>query len=156
MNCTFDQLAAAWLPPECRDEELTDDFSRAGPGLDGAWTYYADVKGERVLNLTEVSLLADTGDHLYATEGWHLMHCNYSWRKQLRAPATGTTIEDRYYRIEHVEHCGMMLGEAFAVDPDAIAVSARVLLDSSFAEHKRPTINKLEKTRPTQLSGYIS
>lgn len=146
MGCTFDQLAAAWLPSECRDEELTDEFSRAGPGLDGAWTYYADLKGERVLNLTEVSLLADTGEHLYATEGWHLKHCNYSWRKQLRAPATGVAIEDRYYRIQHVNHCGMMLSEAFSVEPDAIAVSARVLLNSSFAEHKKPTIKKLGQT----------
>ena len=130
MNCTFDALAMAWLPPYCLDHELSDEFAHAASGADGQWTYYADKAGTRKMNVAEVSLLADTGEPFYATEEWHVSHCIFSWKKQLRAIETGVMIEDRYYRVEHVEHCGMVMMDALKVEPGAIAVEAKVLLNS--------------------------
>lgn len=42
LSCRYDTIAAAWLPPHCRDAELMAQFDTSGPGVDGAWTYYAD------------------------------------------------------------------------------------------------------------------
>lgn len=38
-GCKYDLLASAWLPKQCRDDELSAEFDRSGPGLDGEWTY---------------------------------------------------------------------------------------------------------------------
>jgi hypothetical protein len=38
-GCKYDLLASAWLPAQCRDDELSAEFDRAGPGLNGEWTY---------------------------------------------------------------------------------------------------------------------
>ena len=145
MGCAFDQLAVAWLPRHCQDEELTKQFEHAGPGVDGAWTYYADDKGQQILNVTEVSLLADSGKPFFGTEQWHVMHCNYSWRKQLRAPNTGCAIEDRYYKIQHVEHCGMLVADAHAIEPNAVAVRAKVLLNSHLQDDDVGVIERLKR-----------
>lgn len=51
-ECKYDALATAWLPSYCRDDELTAEFERAGPGPDGAWNYFADEAGKLPLNKT--------------------------------------------------------------------------------------------------------
>lgn len=38
-GCKYDLLASAWLPEQCRDDELTAEFNKAGPGPNGEWTY---------------------------------------------------------------------------------------------------------------------
>ena len=37
MGCEYEPLAAAWLPPACRDSELSAEFDHAGPGPNGSW-----------------------------------------------------------------------------------------------------------------------
>ncbi|KAH8897124.1 hypothetical protein GQ53DRAFT_742973 [Thozetella sp. PMI_491] len=39
LGCLFNALASAWLPPECRDDKLTPEFNRSGPGPGGSWSY---------------------------------------------------------------------------------------------------------------------
>lgn len=41
-GCKYDLLASAWLPEQCRDDELTAEFSASGPGPNGEWTYVSD------------------------------------------------------------------------------------------------------------------
>lgn len=103
-GCKFTPLAIAWLPPQCLDEELADEFDRAGPG--GHWEYWADWNATIPLNREEVGLLADTeGAVFYTTQEWHVMHCMYTWRKHYRSKWTGVTIEARSNGIEHIKHC---------------------------------------------------
>lgn len=143
MGCSFDTLAMAWLPPYCLDPELSTSFDHAGPGIAGSWTYYADRFGDQVLNRTELSMLADSGKPFYATQEWHITHCTFSWKKQFRAQTTGVTMEDRYFRIQHIEHCGMLMLGAYQVEPKAIAVRARVLLNSNLQPDDVGMIDRL-------------
>jgi hypothetical protein len=39
LGCKYDSLAVAWLPPHCRDDELTAEFEAQGTGPNGSWTY---------------------------------------------------------------------------------------------------------------------
>ncbi|OQE26035.1 hypothetical protein PENFLA_c007G08929 [Penicillium flavigenum] len=56
-HCVYDSLATAWLPPHCRDDELTAEFDQSGPSPDGSWPYYADANGTIPIEKAEVALL---------------------------------------------------------------------------------------------------
>ncbi|PKY02235.1 hypothetical protein P168DRAFT_333608 [Aspergillus campestris IBT 28561] len=107
-NCRYDSFAAAWLPPACRNDDLIEQFERAGPNPDGSWNYYADANKTRTLTLDEVARLPDTKGSFYTTHRWHLVHCAYYWKKMFLAAERGTVIEKRYNRMGHLEHCEMM------------------------------------------------
>ncbi|KAF4999671.1 hypothetical protein FDECE_11425 [Fusarium decemcellulare] len=110
LGCKYDFLASVWLPPHCIDEELSAEFEKAGPGKNGAWTYYADSFGTKQLAVQDVPSYADRpGGLYYATKEWHLVHCFFYWRKQIRSSSTGVTVEPRYNNEGHAIHCGKML-----------------------------------------------
>ena len=71
-GCTFDGMSTAWLPPACRDEELSYEFDHSGPGPNGEWGYYADQDGNVSLSLQEVSMLAEANDGkgIWVTQEW--------------------------------------------------------------------------------------
>ncbi|RAH52303.1 hypothetical protein BO85DRAFT_454193 [Aspergillus piperis CBS 112811] len=111
-DCKYDSLAAAWLPPACRNDELTSAFEKVGSNPDGSWPYFADVNMTRPLSLKEVSMLPDTRagggeaqNVFYTTHRWHLVHCMYYWKKMFLSQELGTTIERRYNNVGHIEHC---------------------------------------------------
>lgn len=111
-NCKYDSLAAAWLPPACRNDNLTLAFEKAGSNPDGSWPYFADVNMTRPLSLNEVSMLpvtraggGDAKNVFYTTHRWHLVHCMYYWKKMFLSQEMGTTIERRYNNVGHIEHC---------------------------------------------------
>ncbi|WEW55742.1 hypothetical protein PRK78_001175 [Emydomyces testavorans] len=127
-NCKYDSIAAAWLPPACRDDDLIAQFERSGPNPDGSWGYYADVNKTRTLSLKEVSLLPNSGGHFFTTHQWHVVHCAYYWKKMYLAPKKGITIEQRYDNLMHINHCEMMFLKR---DPlDKIVTEAGVSLHS--------------------------
>jgi hypothetical protein len=105
MGCTYDELAIGWLPPQCRDEELTKEFHTAGPN-NTEWLYFADQKATMPLTLEEVALLSDTGEPFYTTHYWYLVHCNYNWRKLLRTTTTGVVMDLRNNNEAHTKNCG--------------------------------------------------
>ncbi|PWY65925.1 hypothetical protein BO83DRAFT_392021 [Aspergillus eucalypticola CBS 122712] len=79
-NCRYDSLAAAWLPPACRNDDLTTAFEKAGSNHDGSWPYFAEVNMTRPLSLEEVSMLPDTRtgggearNVFFTTHRWHLV-----------------------------------------------------------------------------------
>jgi hypothetical protein len=127
-GCKYDSIAAAWLPPACRDDELIAEFERAGPNPDGSWPYYADINKTHTLSLEEVAMLPKTGGHFFTTHHWHLVHCAYYWKKMWLAPQRGITIERRYDTLIHINHCQMMF---LRRDPlDHIVTEAGVSLHS--------------------------
>ncbi|POR31341.1 Uncharacterized protein TPAR_08443 [Tolypocladium paradoxum] len=108
-NCSYDTMATAWLPPYCRDDELTAEFDRSGPGPNGAWSYFADKDGKIPLNKTEVSVLGETGGTFWASRDWHVVHCLFYWQKYWRMRDTGVVMEARFDKLSHVKHCSRLI-----------------------------------------------
>lgn len=111
LNCQYDSLAAAWLPPHCRDDQLKAEFDAFGDGPNGGWQYWSDVQHTQALAADELGALADRprGGPFYTTHRWHLMHCLFYWRKAIRAQELGTMLELRYHSDGHAKHCAEML-----------------------------------------------
>lgn len=103
-DCVYDSLATAWLPPFCRDDELTKEFDAASD-----WEYYADKKGTKRLTRDEVAALGDTQGVFWSTRQWHIAHCTFYWQKYRRIRITGAVMEERYDRLEHVRHCSGLI-----------------------------------------------
>ncbi|KAF7592074.1 hypothetical protein BBP40_000740 [Aspergillus hancockii] len=128
LGCKFDSLAAAWLPTYCRDEELTTEFEKAGPGPNGSWTYFADDYHKIPMTIEEVAALADNQSaKVMMTREWHVVHCLFYWRKQFRVrlrEAEGGIVEPSFDSEEHITHCVMViLGDSWGTE-------ARIALDS--------------------------
>jgi hypothetical protein len=125
LGCKYDELSAAWLPERCRDEELTAEFSRAGPGPNGTWTYWADRNHTKELTLHEVSLYAEKQPELFHTTWeWHVMHCVFSWRKEHRSRYNGITYEPRSDTEHHIMHCGgLFLNRSYGTTSGVVLVS---------------------------------
>jgi len=112
-GCVFTPLALGWLPPQCLDMELSDDFDKQGPLPGGEWPYWAELNGTTRLTREEMGLLAEVGGFFYTTQEWHVMHCMYTWRKHYRSKFTGVTVERRSNGIDHIHHCeGIVLDRA--------------------------------------------
>lgn len=106
-GCKFDHLAGAWLPAHCRDDELSAEFNKAGPGPDGQWQYWLDKNGSLPVHPDEIGLVATTeSDVVWTTTDWHVAHCAYYWRKQFRSKKNGVVLEEKYDNEDHIRHCG--------------------------------------------------
>lgn len=134
LGCIYDSLATTWLPKECRDDELTDRFDRAGPG--GHWDYYLDENGTiPIASKSEIAALGPKGGSFWASRDWHIAHCAYYWQKYKRMGQTGTIMEERFDSLHHVEHCGTLIlkekpGYFFLIE-------VPVRMNGSFDEHPR-------------------
>jgi hypothetical protein len=110
LGCKYDSLAAAWLPEHCRDDELTEEFERSGPGVDGAWTYWADTAHTQEISVEEIAKMADNQELRFHMSGhWHVLHCIFYWRKEHRARFNGKMVEPRSDNEKHIKHCGQIL-----------------------------------------------
>jgi hypothetical protein len=107
-GCIYDSLATAWLPPYCRDDELTAEFDRAGPNIDGAWPYFADKNGQIPINKSQIAALGPTEGLFWSTRDWHVAHCFFYWQKYIRMRDTGAVMERRFDMIQHAQHCGRL------------------------------------------------
>lgn len=127
-GCVYDSLAAAWLPHYCRDDELTAEFDRAGPGPDGAWSYFADEQGTIPMNKSQIAALGDTEGAFWCTREWHVAHCLFYWEKYWRMRDTGIVMEKRFDYKEHIHHCRHL---ALKKQPDhRVLVKVNVLMNS--------------------------
>ncbi|RAQ62083.1 hypothetical protein AFCA_012967 [Aspergillus flavus] len=128
LGCKFDSLAAAWLPPYCRDDELTAEFERSGPGPNGSWDYFADDYHKIPMTLEEVAALGDNQSaKVMMTREWHVVHCLFYWRKQFRVrfrEAQGGIVEPSFDSETHINHCISVILE------DSWGTEARIALDS--------------------------
>ena len=67
---------------------------------------YADQKGARLINASDVGAMADVHGFLYyQTLEWHIVHCYFYWIKARRARDNGVTMEKRYDSEGHIRHC---------------------------------------------------
>ncbi|KAI0441303.1 hypothetical protein F4803DRAFT_576682 [Xylaria telfairii] len=108
LDCKYDSLSTSWLPPHCRDDELTALFEHAGPGPDGEWPYHAARNNQsKLYTINEVSYFAERPDLervVFSTIDWHDKHCFYLLVKKLRGRVKMeyTGFPDS---IAHAEHC---------------------------------------------------
>lgn len=135
LDCKYDSLAAAWLPPACRDDENTSEFETTGPGPNGSWIYYSDWDRTSILTIEEIANLPNTGGHFFTTHDWHVQHCLYIWRKIWRAPMTGVTIEGNIDTDGHLKHCGEMFRKRNALN-EVVTGSGVTLNADHIEEHK--------------------
>jgi hypothetical protein len=110
-KCVYDPLQLAWLPPHCRDDEITDAFRHAAPAMfNYTWPYYAvHDKNSRILTEEEVGQFAETGQVYYAVHAHHLAHCIFNWMKEVRVPKTKITIPKRVRGLGHAAHCSTVI-----------------------------------------------
>jgi len=108
-GCVYDTLAAAWLPPYCRDAELTSTFDVSGPGPNGEWSYYLDPTGAIPLSLAELAALGGTETKFWASRRWHVAHCLFYWQKLWRMRETGLVMEERFDGLDHIRHCSRLI-----------------------------------------------
>lgn len=111
MGCIYDHIAVDWLPEHCVDSELVDEFDRVGPQADGTWPYYvldavnSPEEPFLPINASSIDSLARDGKQYWTTREWHIMHCMFTWRKQVRAGFSSRAVEPWNAREEHVQHC---------------------------------------------------
>ncbi|KAK8110391.1 uncharacterized protein PG998_006848 [Apiospora kogelbergensis] len=123
-DCVYDALATAWLPPHCRDDELTKKFEAAGD-----WKYFADKEGTVLLTIEQVAALGDHDGVFWTSRFWHVAHCVFYWQKYRRIRMTGLVMEERYDELHHSVHCsGLILN---SVPDHAELIPVPVTLNSS-------------------------
>lgn len=97
-GCRFDVMSSSWLPSRCIDSELMEQFTNSH-----SWTWYADINGTTVEPCESVS--AGNHDRLFVTQGFHLYHCTYMWRKMHRAVLSATPLDGYIGDYHHTTHC---------------------------------------------------
>jgi hypothetical protein len=145
LGCKYDNLSVSWLPAHCRDDELTAEFERAGPGPKGSWAYWADSNATRTITVKEIALLADLPREqavFFSSFGWHVAHCAFVWRKQFRMRGKGLTIESRYDQENRIEHCYSMFMSRDLLDEVSTRSVVKLGGDGGGTEHVGRTIGK--------------
>lgn len=112
-GCVFEVLSGAWMPPQCLDNELNDEFNALG------WQYWADDQRHVEIPMHELQLREGEEGVYYTTQGWHITHCAYQWRKLHRAWQTGRAVELGDHAlgdINHTLHCGSLYPDMVPFD----------------------------------------
>ncbi|KAF2667073.1 hypothetical protein BT63DRAFT_481522 [Microthyrium microscopicum] len=145
LGCKYDGLSASWLPPYCRDDELTKQFNEAGPLPDKSWQMYANANGSKPMTIDQVELLAEHNDMFATTYGWHIAHCIFSWEKYVRMWELGTVIDARFQSALHAGHCRDMVMELLNRDAkwrDRITIAIPVQFNASFVSAEGRILDK--------------
>jgi hypothetical protein len=117
MGCIYDHIAVDWLPSHCHDADLVAEFDTSGPGTNGTWPYYR-VESQGILGRnftpieghleTTIDTLAQRGENYWATTEWHVAHCLFTWRKQMKflsQDMKGHLMEPWNAKEAHAKHC---------------------------------------------------
>ena len=108
--CRFDLMAAAWVPPECYNEELSESFLRSGN-----WTWYEDREATCIAPIEKIR--EGNYKYLLSSNDFHLQHCLYNWQRLLHALHSGKPLDSKVINLNHTEHCSDMLYNGLAPDP---------------------------------------
>ncbi|KAL0930015.1 uncharacterized protein CTRU02_211227 [Colletotrichum truncatum] len=98
-GCHFDPVSFAWLPEECLDLDLAEEFRALN------WTLYADIHGTKIKSEEEFS--SDTTDTFLTNEN-HVLHCVYSWKRLHRSIQARKPLHSGL-SYDHTKHCGGVL-----------------------------------------------
>lgn len=113
-GCEWDVLSFCWLPEQCLDRELTQEFRKAGP-----WTFYGDENKTSVVSEEEFGMDTKT---VWLTNELHLTHCAFSWLKFHKALSSGRMLHAQL-PLAHTHHCSQVLqskGDSQEIEVHAI------------------------------------
>ena len=102
-GCHFDIMSMIWIPHECYDPELTEEFAS-----EKSWEWSLHENGTDLISEEDIR----KGD---IRKGWvrfeyHITHCLYTWKKVIKQIERGGAPIDGYVSNHtHTEHCSMML-----------------------------------------------
>ncbi|KAH8819348.1 hypothetical protein F5884DRAFT_760312 [Xylogone sp. PMI_703] len=100
LGCVFELMTVSWMPMECHDSELNEEFRAVR-----VWHFYEDSNGTKEISETELS---EKTVMSYTTNEFHRMHCGYSWMKMHRALKEGRRIDRGLSYYKHTLHCADM------------------------------------------------
>lgn len=119
-NCSFDPLSFSWLPPQCYDAELTSMFLKHNE-----WEWYKsatpeDLSASELISVSLSTVLQGNETELYVSDGYHVVHCIYMWKKLHRAmdversgfepgSTSGAWMDSYIGNLGHTEHCSGLL-----------------------------------------------
>ena len=115
LGCEFDVISFCWLPEECLDRELTEEFRQAGD-----WRYYTDLNKTSQISEEEFGNNEKT---VFLTNELHVAHCAFDLMKFHRALANGRKIHSEQ-RLSHTHHCSHAIRSSN--DPYTIENSALI------------------------------
>lgn len=105
-GCKFDIISFCWLPEQCYDTQLSQDFDNVHH-----LEWFMDLNKTQPVSHHDIM----TGEHtnLYVNWEYHVNHCTAMWMKMHRAIlGDGKKAIDSYIgELSHTKHCGNMLLE---------------------------------------------
>jgi hypothetical protein len=107
-GCHFDLLEFSWLPDECMEREIEQEFLSVRN-----WTYSVDPDGFEPL--TEHQIINGDETFVHGTWEWHVTHCKFMAKKLEKLSTPGWVqymngnIRDRH----HTEHCAKVMADTW-------------------------------------------
>ncbi|CAG8951492.1 hypothetical protein HYFRA_00007408 [Hymenoscyphus fraxineus] len=126
LNCTFDPLSVAWLPPDCPRDGTSEFIDFLGNGT--KWKYWYDRAGTQEIGSPyELAHIGENGTY-WTTQREHITHCAFMMLRVHRAMERGDGRGDMLVRkYEHSRHCLMYLVTlARGEDDERITTSGNV------------------------------
>lgn len=121
-GCHFDMMSWLWLPNECFDAELVEEFIQLRD-----WKWYTHHRGLEEDRVPVADVKTGMYDSLWAPQEYHMWHCTYMWKKMHRAILRHGPIDNDIARYNHTLHCEKML-----LEPESLA-AVNTLVTAEFA-----------------------
>ncbi|PVH91310.1 hypothetical protein DM02DRAFT_546082, partial [Periconia macrospinosa] len=102
LNCRFELHNFAWVPPECYDTELADEWDRAE-----TWQFSRNDNGTDPITKQE-ALRGDLPE-AWVPWGQHLAHCALIWKKYKRSVMFNRPMDNWTSSYMHTAHCATNL-----------------------------------------------
>lgn len=102
-GCHFDIMSMIWIPHECFDPELTEEFAK-----EKSWEWSLNENGTDLI--TEEDIRKGDIQNGWVRFEYHIMHCLYTWKKVIKQVERGGAPIDGYVsNHDHMEHCSATL-----------------------------------------------
>ncbi|KAF1934448.1 uncharacterized protein M421DRAFT_415473 [Didymella exigua CBS 183.55] len=118
-GCEFDPITFSWLPPDCVDHGLIDEFRATG------WTLYAGRNTTATLIEEDWAMGIDEKRHAWLTRKDYILHCVFVWKIMHRAIALGRSLPTVVSSYAETELCGRILEEHESANDIAYKVAVQ-------------------------------
>ncbi|KXS99685.1 hypothetical protein AC578_9915 [Pseudocercospora eumusae] len=120
-DCVFDALTTSWVPHECADLDLTEQYLRTVSALP-QWPFYYDEAGTQEWRDLDLLKSGEWNGHLWVTGRAHKLHCLFAWQRLHQVLLGGKHIDTVVLGPYHTEHCKKVLaGGHHAYADDKVA-----------------------------------
>lgn len=101
-GCRFDIMMHSWVPQECYNEQLSEEYIEAND-----FRFFSDAEAtvEVPLDVVRLGELKE----LYTGLSHHVIHCTYIWRLLVLAATEGRPWDSLSSSEDHTGHCGSIL-----------------------------------------------